>query len=158
MGRIPSIAIVGAGFSGSLLAVHLARGATRPLRVTLIDRRGSRGRGLAYSAANPNHLLNVRVENMSAFPEAPSDFRYWLERRAGRPVDRLAFASRGLYGAYVEEALSDAIAETRGQISVEVRAGACIDLREERGGWRLSLSEGGAVEADSELRRRSMRG
>jgi FAD-NAD(P)-binding len=59
--RIPTIALAGAGFSGSLLAVHLTRQSVGPLEIVMIDRNGSRGRGLAYSADNPNHLLNVRV-------------------------------------------------------------------------------------------------
>ena len=97
MTRAPSIAIVGAGFSGALLAVHLTRQAVGRLDIALIDRAGSRGRGLAYSADNPNHLLNVRVENMSALPEHPNHFRDWLERRTGQKKDALAFVSRGLW-------------------------------------------------------------
>ena len=110
----PSIAIVGAGFSGALLAVHLTRRAVGRLDIVLVDRAGSRGRGLAYSADNPNHLLNVRVENMSALPEHPNHFRDWLERRTGQKPDAFAFVSRGLYGAYIEEILSIAVAGASG--------------------------------------------
>lgn len=45
-----SIAIIGAGFSGSLTAIHLARTPTTDhLKIYLIDRRGTFGPGLAYS-------------------------------------------------------------------------------------------------------------
>ena len=63
----PHVAIVGAGFSGLLTAVNLLK-ASRDVRVTLIERRGVFGPGTAYDTGNPGHLLNVRLDNMSAFP------------------------------------------------------------------------------------------
>ena len=53
-----SIGIVGAGFTGALLAAHLARQARQPLRIALIERRGAFGPGLAYSTKDAGHLLN----------------------------------------------------------------------------------------------------
>ncbi len=143
-----SVAIVGAGFSGALLAVHLTRQAVGRLDIVLIDRAGSRGRGLAYSADNPNHLLNVRVENMSALPEHPNHFRDWLERRTGETLDALAFVSRGLYGAYIEEILSTAVAGASGRVSITPVTADCVDIRR-NGGWRLGLADGDEVAADA---------
>ncbi|MBV5336012.1 FAD/NAD(P)-binding protein, partial [bacterium] len=51
-----SIGIVGAGFTGSLLAAHLARKASVPLNILLIERRGRVGPGLAYSTSDASHL------------------------------------------------------------------------------------------------------
>ena len=42
-----TIAIVGAGFSGSLVAVHLLKTAQRPLLIKLIDRDRDIGKGVA---------------------------------------------------------------------------------------------------------------
>jgi len=148
MTRAPSIAIVGAGFSGALLAVHLTRQAVGRLDIALIDRAGSRGRGLAYSADNPNHLLNVRVENMSALPEHPNHFRDWLERRTGQKKDALAFVSRGLYGAYIEDILSTAVASASGWVSIKPVAADCVDIRH-NGVWTLGFANRGAVAADA---------
>jgi uncharacterized NAD(P)/FAD-binding protein YdhS len=147
--QVPTIAIVGAGFSGSLLAVHLTRQSVGPLEIIMIDRNGSRGRGLAYSAHNPNHLLNVRVENMSAFPDLPGHFRDWLERRIGRPADALAFVSRGLYGSYVEDVLSTALGRADGQVAITQIAASCVDLRQHDGGWTLVLSDGRLIKANA---------
>jgi uncharacterized NAD(P)/FAD-binding protein YdhS len=61
-----------------MLAVHLLR---RGARVTLFERRREPGRGLAYGAADPIHLLNVRAGNMSAYPDDPGHFAAWLEAR-----------------------------------------------------------------------------
>ena len=43
-------------------------------RVTLIEKREAVGRGMAYSTAQPGHLLNVRATNMSAFADDPLHF------------------------------------------------------------------------------------
>ena len=51
-----------------LLACHLLRDPAGNLSVTLIEKRSEVGRGVAYCTANPDHLLNVRACNMSAFP------------------------------------------------------------------------------------------
>jgi uncharacterized NAD(P)/FAD-binding protein YdhS len=146
-GQVPTIAVIGAGFSGSLLAVHLTRQSLGPLEIVMIDRNGSRGRGLAYSADNPNHLLNVRVENMSVFPDLPGHFRDWLERRSERKADKLAFVSRGLYGAYVEDVLSTALSRAGGKVAITQIAKTCVELRKDRRGLALALSDGSQIEA-----------
>ena len=92
-----SIGIVGAGFSGALLVVHLLRYCRSGDKVYLIEKRAGFGRGLAYSTTNQNHLLNVRAGNMSAFQDRPEHFVEWLQRRSvddgpapGRRFVRLA--------------------------------------------------------------------
>ncbi len=55
-----TIAIVGAGFSGTLLALHLLRRCPPPTKLVLIERNSQFGRGLAYATGNPSHILNVR--------------------------------------------------------------------------------------------------
>lgn len=63
--------VIGGGASGVLLAFQLLKTNPSDLRVTLIEKRPEIGRGLAYHAGNPEHLLNVRVTNMSALPDDP---------------------------------------------------------------------------------------
>ena len=63
-----TIAIVGAGFSGSLVAAHLLKTATRPLIIKLIERSQEIGKGIAYGTQTTGHLLNVSAGKMSAFP------------------------------------------------------------------------------------------
>ena len=98
----PWAAIVGAGFSGSLLALHLLRKGPPELKVLLIERRAGFGPGLAYRTQAPEHLLNVRIGNMSAFPDRPEHAAEWLcERDGGRPIDPSAFVTRETYGRYI---------------------------------------------------------
>src|ERR1700733_11948385 len=73
------VVIVGAGFSGTMVAVHLARAAPG-LRVLIAEREGAFGRGVAYGTDSLRHLLNVPAAKMSAFPDVPGHFAEWLER------------------------------------------------------------------------------
>ena len=65
------VAIVGGGFSGTMLAAQLAR---RGVASLLIEGGGRAGLGTAFSTTEPAHLLNVRAEAMSAWTDAPGDF------------------------------------------------------------------------------------
>lgn len=80
LSRASSVGIVGAGFTGTLLAAHLLQKARTRLTIHLFEQHGWFGRGVAYSTVNPSHLLNVRVANMSAFPDDPAHFLLWLWR------------------------------------------------------------------------------
>ena len=67
-------------------------------------------RGLAYSTANPAHLLNVRADRMSAFPDAPGDFVEWVAAQSGTDMQAAAtpagvFVSRSAYGRYLSDRL-----------------------------------------------------
>jgi uncharacterized NAD(P)/FAD-binding protein YdhS len=102
------VGVVGGGFSGTLLAIHLLRGGAE---VTLIERAPRVARGVAYSTPHADHLLNVRASGMSAFPDDPSHFVRWLEDRSEAGPD--SFAQRRLYGTYLEELLEAAAAKDR---------------------------------------------
>ncbi|MGA8535447.1 MAG: FAD/NAD(P)-binding protein [Candidatus Tumulicola sp.] len=92
------VAIVGGGFSGSLVAAHLARHGGPDLSVCMFEP-SELGRGAAYGTRHRDHLLNTRASAMSAFPDEPDHFVRWIGARA-KPDD---FVSRTLYGDYVAE-------------------------------------------------------
>lgn len=97
------LVIIGAGFSGTLLAINLLRFGGPA--TTLVERRaGQVGRGVAYSAAHPSQLLNVRASGMSAFPDDPAHFTRWAgEHDCGGAAD---FVPRERYGAYLAATLA----------------------------------------------------
>lgn len=137
------VAIVGGGFSGAMLAVQLLR---RGARVTLVERGGSPGRGLAYGAADPIHLLNVRAGNMSAYPDDPGHLARWLDAR-GLADAASRFAPRRLFGDYVEEQLAEAVTAAPGRFA-HVRA-AAEDLEQREAGIVLRTDAGERIEADA---------
>ena len=67
-----SIAIIGGGASGVLMAAHLLRSPDPDLDIVIIEKQTSLGRGLAYSTDLSDHVLNVRASNMSAFADDPN--------------------------------------------------------------------------------------
>jgi uncharacterized NAD(P)/FAD-binding protein YdhS len=96
-----SIAVIGAGFSGSLLSVALRAICPHGTQIHLIERSGRFGPGLAYSPPDHAHLLNVPTGRISAFPDQPLDFLHWLQARS--PSREGGFVSRALYGAYLAD-------------------------------------------------------
>lgn len=77
--------------------------------VRIFERSGNIGEGIAYSTLNPNHLLNVRASNMSAFQDAPDHFLNWLQTnpeasRIGTWQPQ-SFAPRSLYRLYLNDLL-----------------------------------------------------
>ncbi|MCC2547192.1 FAD/NAD(P)-binding protein [Hymenobacter sp. BT175] len=97
-----TITIVGGGFSGSMVALQLARlpGGPYACDVHLVEPRPAPGPGLAYSAARPEYLLNVRTQNLSAFPDEPAHFASWLREKQ---LPACEFCSRQTYGDYLRE-------------------------------------------------------
>ena len=74
------IAVIGAGVSGVLTAIHLLWRCRREDRVYLVEKSASLGPGVAYGTRHPLHLANIRAENMSAFADEPDHFVRWLGR------------------------------------------------------------------------------
>jgi uncharacterized NAD(P)/FAD-binding protein YdhS len=113
------IGIVGGGFTGCLLAVHLARRGAPGTKITLIESADRMGRGAAYGTDNPDHLLNVRAGNMGAFADDPQHFHKWLADRAGAAAPPAsAFVSRMRYGEYVNDVFAKTVSEHPGVISI----------------------------------------
>ncbi len=122
----PVVAIVGAGFCGTTLAVHLARAGD--VAVVLIDRSGSFGPGLAYGAARPIHLLNTPAGRMSAVPDDPEHFTRWAAARVPGAAGG-SFLPRPLYGDYLRELLASVrpvIASTSGQVRTDMPGVTCL--------------------------------
>lgn len=141
MTHSPLVAVIGAGFSGTLLAVNLLE--QKRLRVVLIDRRPMFGPGVAYSATNPAHLLNVRAQNMSAFPDRPDHFISWCAQRGIAP----GFVPRSSYGDYLGSILAQGHATADGRLRL-----VCADATDVRRAGRhlaVALSDGGHVTADA---------
>ncbi|HLL30887.1 MAG TPA: FAD/NAD(P)-binding protein [Allosphingosinicella sp.] len=70
------VAIVGAGYSGTIAAVEIASAAPGA-SIVLIEKSGRFAQGAAYGTTSPGHLLNVRARNMSALARDPDHFAGW---------------------------------------------------------------------------------
>jgi uncharacterized NAD(P)/FAD-binding protein YdhS len=147
-----TIAVVGAGFSGTLLSLHLLRRCTPPTRLVLIERNSQFGRGLAYSTGNANHILNVPAGRMSAFHDKPDNFLEWLRAQSigdggGEMVTAATFAPRQVFGAYIRGLLNEELRQS-GRERLELVRGQVLDIDCAARRLLLTLDRGRTVQAD----------
>lgn len=145
------VAIIGGGFSGAAVAWHLLHQRPDLGGVVIVEPRAQIGRGLAYSAANPKHRINVPAARMSLIPDTPNHFNEWLESSGALDADPEArfgernFPSRATFGAYVAEALEGVASRL-----VHVRAHA-EDIERaydaDGGGYLITASDGTRIHA-----------
>jgi uncharacterized NAD(P)/FAD-binding protein YdhS len=146
------VVIVGGGASGVLLACHLLRDEDAKLRVTLIEKRPTVGRGTAYSTAQAGHLLNVRAANMSAFADDPQHFCRWLakndEAAHGLQPDPLSFAQRRVYGRYISELITPLLwrGDRPGRLELVYGQGRCLVVAPD--GVSVGIDDGTVVTGD----------
>ncbi|WP_112313150.1 FAD/NAD(P)-binding protein [Pseudogemmobacter bohemicus] len=131
------VLVIGGGASGVLFAANLLRQDT-DLRVTVVEGRHLLGCGIAYSTSDPDHLLNTRVHNMSAFPDEADHFLHWLEENAAGSHDSESFVGRATYGSYLSCLLAPWTASGR---LVCIKAD-CLGISEREGGVKAELDDG----------------
>lgn len=146
------VAIVGAGFCGTMAAVHLLRSKPlSPLRIILIDSRDP-GRGLAYGTPDQKHLLNVPSGGMSAFESEPTDFVRYLQGHYG-PTSGNEFVPRFIYGDYLKATLNAAIAGKPENIDFNFVRARATDIQEhtansgEKSRYEIALDDGTPITA-----------
>ena len=140
-----TIAIIGGGFSGSILAAQLLRRGRTPCRVVLIEKNGRAGPGLAYGTTYPGHLLNVPAGKMSALAGEPEHFLRWA-RKSSPEAAADGFLPRRLYGRYISHVLDEA--RRSSPLRFEIRAGEVRSLGEKDGKFLVRFDGRDVLEAD----------
>jgi uncharacterized NAD(P)/FAD-binding protein YdhS len=122
-----TIVIVGAGFSGTSVAINLLRaGHEQPVRIVLIDRTEI-GRGVAYRRSSHAYLLNVPASRMSADVDEPDEFLNFAQRRLpGARAEH--FLPRELYGEYLASSLRTAENEAPPEVELQRMHGLVIAI------------------------------
>ena len=125
----PTIAIIGGGFCGNMLAVHLLNNAKSPIHIVLVNAGYPLSKGVAYSSYSQKHLLNVPAKSMSALPDKPNHFMEWIRKHENYGViDQTAlpnmFLPRNIYGHYLKDIFDTAIRKKPDHVSMMVSAGA----------------------------------
>lgn len=145
-----TVAVVGAGASGTLLAAQLLRRGEPGSRVVLIERSGAFGPGVAYSSTSDAHRLNVAVAQMAPLPKDPHAFFRWSRGRvdATSPDD---FLPRRLFGEYLAELLDHCERLAAGVVTLERCADEVVALPrspDDSARRRLVLRSGRSIDAD----------
>jgi uncharacterized NAD(P)/FAD-binding protein YdhS len=134
------ILIVGSGFSGSMLAVHLLHQSSS-LSVAVVDAASLPGRGLAYSSPRKFHLLNVPAGEMSAFPDVPDDFLRWARIHFDAGMRERSFPPRSVYGAYLGN-LFEKVRFEAGDERLQWIRERVLSLRHSGGGLAIQTEHG----------------
>lgn len=139
------VVIIGGGASGVLLAAHLLRDPASC--ATIVEQRAELGAGIAYATKDPDHLLNVRAANMSAFSDEPEHFFRWLRinapwsKEAVAPPSAASFAPRRIYRDYLESLLAPHLGDGRLRL---VRARA-VGVSERPGEATVAFEDGASI-------------
>jgi len=145
-----TVVIVGAGFSGTAVAINLLRlSHAQPLRVVLLDRMRI-GRGTAYAGNQSRYLLNVPAGRMSATSADPHEFLAFAQRTLPHANEE-DFLPRDLFGRYLESSLLSAARSLPphvrlGRMNAEVIA---IERLPRASSLELFMNDGERIVADS---------
>jgi uncharacterized NAD(P)/FAD-binding protein YdhS len=103
------ISIIGAGASGTTLAIQLLKEINFPATVLLIERdERLLHRGVAYSSLLPYEPLNVPAGKMSIQTENPDDFYEFVIKEKDSNATKENFVSRRWFGDYLTKRFKEA--------------------------------------------------
>lgn len=140
------VAIIGGGAAGTLAAIILSK-LPGIGRLTLLDRDGRFGRGLAYSAPEKWHRINVPAFKMGGVDaEDYEAFVDWLAARGDvtGPDYSDSFVPRWTYGDFLCERLAEVDATGR----LDKRTDTATAIARAGPGYRIALASGNAIDAD----------
>jgi uncharacterized NAD(P)/FAD-binding protein YdhS len=144
--RSATVAIIGGGFSGTVLAANLLRRppaspCAGPARIVLVERRAQIGCGVAYAPSSYPFLLNVPAGRMSAASYAPMQLVEFA-RRYDSAAGSDSYLSRQLYGEYLQEFLRAAEQAAPEKVELERVHGEATVVRSTRGPGPLLVHVG----------------
>jgi uncharacterized NAD(P)/FAD-binding protein YdhS len=151
-GRIPGIepgtrsevvAIVGGGASGALATRAVLTNST--WRTVLVAPETRPGRGVAYGAAEPWHVLNARAGAMSADPADPLHLVRWRRER-GLPTEPTDFLPRADFGEYLADQFAEVTKAAGDRFQHHLATATAI--RRHEGGFLISDDSGCHTYAD----------
>jgi uncharacterized NAD(P)/FAD-binding protein YdhS len=145
------IAIVGGGFSGVAVAIHLLRAQAsgafpQGLVIDLIEPRAELGSGAAYAIRDYPYPLNVAAGQMSIDAAQPGDFVDFV-RAQGIHASAADYLPRQVFGEYLRVRFAEACANASAR-TTHWRASALQLRRGAKDFWELWLDDGRTLRAD----------
>jgi len=150
-----TVSVVGGGFTGAAAAIACLARIDRPFRLVVVEPSASLGRGVAYGAHHPLHLLNVRTRDLSVRAGQPGDFLNWAFRQLDQGEnhaglhDGLAhtFLPRQLFGEYVRERFFEAV-EGRGDVELKIVNAVATSCVKDANRFTLRFDRAEKLQAD----------
>jgi len=108
------IAIIGAGFSGTLVLANIVKDAQESCSIAILDKLESFNKGIAYNPSSSMFLLNVATKRMSAFSDDPDHFLNWVCKQNSfdlfsREALANSFLPRDVYRQYLSSIWDETI-------------------------------------------------
>jgi uncharacterized NAD(P)/FAD-binding protein YdhS len=148
------IGIIGGGFSGTMIAVHLINKAIEPTEIIIINEKETFNKGIAFNPYSKEHLLNVNTSKMSAFMDDPEHFLNWImQLEEYKNKDRIlianAYLPRYLYGQYLSDIWAKTICSAPGKIKISVIDSFVSDLDVTENTITISVNNNDKIIVDS---------
>jgi len=141
------IAIIGAGLSGTLLAINLLRkSGNKSVEIQLIDRKPADNMGPAYST-NEDYLLNVPVKIMGAYSHDPAHFMKWILNNK-MTVAEGDFVPRKWFRQYIHSMLDHVLENLNDDIIFKRVRGEVVDMDIDHSCARLLFRDGNEIHSD----------
>lgn len=99
---MPRVGIIGGGYTGTAVAIHLSRKSAVPLDISVVEPLAELGRGVAYGSTDPDHRINGPTIQNSLYPDDGMHFDNWC--RAHDVIADDPECLDGLGRAYVRRA------------------------------------------------------
>lgn len=113
------IVIIGGGFTGTALAIHLGRLGKAGLKVTVIEPREQLAQGVAYSTNDPAHRINVPAMRMQLAGDEEGAFERWYRASPAFQADPAAqwldgniYPQRGQFARWVADQFRQTVRHT----------------------------------------------
>jgi uncharacterized NAD(P)/FAD-binding protein YdhS len=155
-----SVAIIGAGASGTILAhqiIEKVSGITDAcVKVYLIEKEGNHGPGLAYSTPLSAHILNMRADTLGILNGDPLHFVKWLNEQdkeisnIKNTLGDINYPPRYVYGKYLKTVL-DATVKKAGsyRCSIELISGEVADIDQNGRAFSVKMADGSEINVDN---------
>ncbi|MEZ0222838.1 MAG: FAD/NAD(P)-binding protein, partial [Tardiphaga sp.] len=139
------VAVIGGGVAGAFAGIILAR-LPQIGPITVLDRDGAFGRGLAYSAKAKWHRINVPASKMGGLGAEDNGFVEWLTEtgQANWPDYSTSFVPRRVYGDYISTKFN----ELTGSGRVTPRQDVALSVTRQGDGYRVATASGATIDAD----------
>jgi uncharacterized NAD(P)/FAD-binding protein YdhS len=158
--RNVSVAIIGAGASGTILAYQIIEKASKipdvGVKVYLMEKDGNHGPGLAYSTPLYAHILNMRADTLGIIEGDPLHFVKWLNEQDDiiasikQVQGDVNYPPRHAYGIYLKTVLDVAVKKAgAASCSIELISGEAVDVDQNGNGFSVIMADGGKIKADN---------
>jgi uncharacterized NAD(P)/FAD-binding protein YdhS len=103
------IVIIGAGASGTIACAQiLKQSGDQNIQISWVGNQTPFALGVAYSTTDIEHLLNVKVQAMSAFPSEPDHLVNWIKKHHGDwNLEKSPFVPRLYFGEYLRQLVDE---------------------------------------------------